>query len=148
MTLLRTTSENSDYQKLVTLLDATLKILDGEEHEFYAQYNKSDSIKNVIVSYDKNQPVGCGAFKFNEEGKVEIKRMFVMPNARGQGIAKKILVELEQWAAELGFSTCVLETGVKQVEAIGLYQQAGYVIIPNYGQYQGVANSLCMQKSI
>lgn len=148
MTLLRTSSENPDYQKLVVLLDATLKILDGADHDFYAQYNKSDTIKNVVVFYEQNQPLGCGAFKCYEKGKAEIKRMFVMPSARGKGVAKKILIELEQWAKELGFSCCILETGIKQVEAIGLYQQAGYMIIPNYGQYQGIANSICMQKSI
>ena len=148
MPLLRTTSENPDYQKLVVLLDATLKILDGDDHDFYAQYNKSDAIKNVGVFYEKNDPLGCGAFKFYENKTVEIKRMYVLPEQRGKGIAHQILTELENWAKELEYNNCVLETGIKQVEAIGLYQKAGYAVIPNYGQYQGVENSICMQKSI
>ncbi len=148
MQLIRTTSENPDYQQLVVLLDAVLKVLDGEEHDFYAQYNKSDTIKNVVVLYENNQPLGCGAFKFYQNKTVEIKRMFVLPEQRGKGIAHQILNELEKWARELGYSDCILETGNKQVEAIGLYQNAGYTIIPNYGQYQGVANSICMKKSI
>ena len=148
MPLLRTTSENPDYQKLVVLLDATLKVLDGDDHEFYAQFNKSDAIKNVVVFYDNNQPVGCGAFKFYENKTAEIKRMYVVPEQRGKGIAHQILNELEKWAIEQDYNNCVLETGNKQVEAIGLYQKAGYAIIPNYGQYQGVENSLCMHKSI
>ena len=130
------------------MLDAVLKVLDGEEHDFYAQYNKSDTIKNVIVFYEDNHPVGCGAFKLYENKTIEIKRMFVLPEQRGKGIAHQILNELEKWARELGYSDCILETGNKQVEAIGLYQNTGYTIIPNYGQYQGVANSICMKKSI
>ena len=148
MPLLRTTSENADYQNLVVLLDAVLKILDGAEHDFYAQYNKSDAIKNVVVFYENNLPLGCGAFKFYENKTIEVKRMFVLPEQRGKGIAHQILSELENWAKELDFNCCVLETGKKQVEAIGLYQKAGYQIIPNYGQYKGMENSICMQKKI
>ncbi len=148
MQLIRTTSENPDFQKLVVLLDAVLKVLDGEEHDFYAQYNKSDTIKNVVVVYENNQPLGCGAFKFYENKTVEIKRMYVLPEQRGKGIAHQILQELENWAKELDFNCCVLETGKKQVEAIGLYQKAGYHIISNYGQYIGMENSICMQKEI
>ena len=148
MPLLRTTSENPDYQELIVLLDATLKILDGDDHEFYAQFNKSDAIKNVVVFYENNQSLGCGAFKFYENKTVEIKRMYVLPEQRGKGMAGQILNELEKWAKELNYNCCVLETGIMQVEAIGLYQKAGYIVIPNYGQYQGVENSVCMQKSI
>jgi putative acetyltransferase len=148
MNVIRTTSENPDYQKLVVLLDATLKILDGDDHDFYAQFNKSDAIKNVIVFYENDQPVGCGAFKFYENKTVEIKRMYVLPEQRGKGIASQILNELEKWARELGYTDCILETGNKQIEAIALYQKIGYHIIPNYGQYQGVENSVCMQKKI
>jgi putative acetyltransferase len=148
MPLLRTTSKNPDYQKLVVFLDATLKILDGEDHEFYAQFNKSEAIKNVVVFYENNQPLGCGAFKFYEDKTFEIKRMYVLPEERGKGIAHQILNELEKWAKELDYNNCVLETGIKQVEAVGLYQKAGYAVIPNYGQYKGVENSVCMQKEI
>ena len=148
MNVIRTTSENPDYQKLVVLLDATLKILDGDDHAFYAQYNKSDAIKNVVVFYENNQPLGCGAFKFYENKTVEIKRMYVLPEQRGKGIAGQILNELEKWAKELNYKSCVLETGIMQVDAIGLYQKAGYQVIPNYGQYEGVENSVCMQKGI
>jgi GNAT superfamily N-acetyltransferase len=148
MPLLRTTSENPDYQKLVALLDATLKILDGDDHEFYAQFNKSDAIKNVVVFYENNHPLGCGTFKFYENKTLEIKRMYVLPEQRGKGIAGQILNELEKWAKELNYNSCILETGIMQVDAIGLYQKLGYSVIQNYGQYQGVENSVCMQKGI
>jgi putative acetyltransferase len=145
--LIRTDSNNSDFQKLVALLDQDLQIRDGEEHTFYAQFNKIDKINNVVVAYFDEKPVGCGAFKNYSAETVEIKRMFVKLENRGQRIAKQILNELETWANELGYSTFILETGVKQPEAIRLYQREGYKLIPNYGQYEGVENSVCMQKS-
>jgi len=144
--LIRTDSLNSDFQELVKLLDADLRIRDGADHIFYAQFNKIDAIKNVLVAYLDNVPVGCGAFKPFSEGAVEIKRMFVEQDYRGKGIAQQILSSLEKWASELGYKTAVLETGQKQQEAIQLYHKAGYMNIPNYGQYIGIDNSICMQK--
>jgi putative acetyltransferase len=146
--LVRTTSDNPDFRELVTLLDRDLQIRDGDEHLFYAQFNKIDKIRHVVVAYAGGEAVGCGAIKEYSEGAAEIKRMFVRAERRGRGIAKSILSELEMWANELGFSECILETGLKQREAIGLYQKSGYEMIPNYGQYIGVENSVCMKKSI
>ncbi len=146
--LKRTTSYNLDFQNLVRLLDADLKLRDGEDHSFYSQFNKIDKIKNAVVCYADDLPVGCGAFKEYDETTVEIKRMFVQPELRGRGIAGTILKELERWAAEINYSSAVLETGKRQPEAIALYQKAGYTIIPNFGQYENVENSVCMKKGI
>ena len=144
----RTDSDNIDFQELVALLDKDLAIRDGSEHDFYAQFNKIQNIRNVIVCYVNDLPVGCGAFKAYDERAVEIKRMFVKPTHRGQGIGLNIVNQLELWAAELHYDECILETGKKQPEAIGLYKKAGYGHIPNYGQYKGVDNSVCMKKTI
>lgn len=142
--LVRTNSENPDFLELVRLLDQDLQIRDGDEHSFYAQFNKVDKIRHVVVAYENGEAVGCGAIKEYADGVAEIKRMFV--RAEWRGIAKSILSELETWASELGFSECILETGWNQPEAIGLYQKCGYETIPNYGQYSGVENSVCMKK--
>jgi GNAT superfamily N-acetyltransferase len=148
MKIVRTTSENSDFQVLVRLLDTDLQIRDGKDHSFYAQFNKIDLIKNVVVCYINKTAVGCGAFKKFDESTVEIKRMFVQPDFRGKGIAGVVLKELEKWAVEENYAICVLETGKKQPEAIRVYQKSGYELIPNYGQYKNVENSVCMRKSI
>ena len=148
ITLKRNISDDLDFQNLVALLDQDLKIRDGKDHYFYAPFNTIDKIRNVVVYYLENNPVGCGAFKEFDENTVEIKRMFVLPDFRGQGIAFAILKELELWAAEIKYSICVLETGKKQPEAIGLYQKAGYTAIPNYGQYENIESSVCMKKRI
>jgi GNAT superfamily N-acetyltransferase len=144
----RTNSDDLDFQEFVALLDLELMIRDGEEHSFYAQFNKIDKIKHAVVAYKEDIPVSCGAIK-KYEGKIaEIKRMFVKPEFRGLGIGYSILNELEQWSVELNYVECILETGKKQPEAIRLYQKAGYILIPNYGQYENVENSVCMKKSI
>ncbi len=146
--LLRTDSDNADFRELVALLDADLAIRDGDEHSFYAQFNKIDKIRHVVVAYDDSEAIGCGAIKEFETGVTEIKRMFVREERRGRGIAKVILSDLENWASEIGSSVCVLETGLKQPEAIALYSKSGYETIANYGQYAGVENSVCMKKSL
>ena len=148
ITCKRTTSENADFQILVKELDADLRVRDGDEHAFYAQFNKTDQIKYIIVAYENEQPVGCGAIKEFAPGVMEIKRMYVPVQKRGQGIASKILEELELWAIELNFSKCILETGKKQPEAIALYKKNGFTIISNYGQYENVENSVCFEKNL
>lgn len=146
LTIKRYTSENEDFTLLVAALDAYLRIVDGDEHAFYAQYNKTDKLKNIVVCYDENKAVACGAFREYASNTVEIKRMFVLPEFRGKGIAAALLKELENWAAELNYTETILETGKKQVEAIRLYQKQGYTVFPNYGQYENVENSVCMKK--
>ena len=144
--LIRTDSSNHNFVELVKLLDKELQIRDGADHSFYAQYNKIDKIKNVVVAYIDDIAVGCGAIKEYEPGTIEIKRMFVKDKYRSKGIATFVLLELEKWTRELGCSKCILETGVIQPEAIRLYTKNNYSIIPNYGQYAGVDNSVCMEK--
>ncbi len=144
--LLPTTSHNSDFLRLVKLLDADLAISDGEDHAFYNQYNKLDHIKHVVVAYENEVPVGCGAIKALDDNTFEIKRMYVLPAYRGKGIAQDILTALEAWAQQLGADRCILETGLKQPQAIALYKKSGYHITENYGQYTGVENSLCFEK--
>lgn len=146
--LKRTNSDNPDFITLVRLLDADLAIRDGEEHAFYAQYNKIDSIKHVVLAYESGMPLGCGAIKEFEPGTMEVKRMFVSPEGRKKGIATQLLAELEDWARELSYNRCILETGLKQPEAIGLYRKNDYGQIPNYGQYAGVENSVCFEKQL
>jgi putative acetyltransferase len=142
----RTTSENADFTNLVQLLDADLKIRDGDDHEFYAQINQTAILKNVIVYYKDDLAVGCGAIREIDEKTVEIKRMFVLPDFRGKGIASKILLELEHWVLELECTQTILETGINQPEAIAFYKKLGYSIIENYGQYATMQNSVCMKK--
>lgn len=148
ITLLRTDSSNVHFVELVELLDKDLQVRDGEDHAFFKQYNKIDTIKQVVVAFSGDSAIGCGAFKPYSEDTVEVKRMFVKPENRGAGVAGIILAELEKWALELDYKKTILETGKRQPEAIRLYQKNGYTLIPNYDQYIGVESSVCMTKHL
>jgi len=143
---IRTNSENENFRTLVKELDAELLVRDGEDSAFYSQFNKIDAIRYCMVALDDGVPVGCGAIKQYDSVTMEVKRMYVQPEQRGKGIAFSILKELEQWTSELNYQRCILETGKKQPEAIALYTKSGYKIIPNYGQYENVENSVCFEK--
>lgn len=146
--LIRTDPRDASFQRLVAELDKELAIRDGDEHAFYDQYNKLDTIPHAVVAMEDSLPVGCGAMRPFANDSVEIKRMFTAPTHRSRGIGARILVELERWASELSYTRCVLETGCKQPEAIALYTKNGYHLIPNYGQYIGVDSSVCFEKEL
>ena len=148
MKLVRTTSDNLDFRQLVVALDAYLRIVDGDDHAFYAQFNKTDSLSNVLVCYDQEVAIGCGAFKAYDSQTVEIKRMYTLPEYRGRGVAKNIMAALEEWAKEEKYSVSILETGYLQKDAIALYTKIGYEVMENFGQYEGISTSVCMQKTI
>ena len=146
LNLARTDSTNPDFTALVEKLDADLAIRDGDDHAFYAQYNKTNMLRQAIVAYVDDAPAGCGAIKPFDETGVEVKRMYTNPEFRKRGIASTVLAELEDWASELGYKRCVLETGKNQPEAIAMYLRNGYKVIPNYGQYANIPNSVCFEK--
>lgn len=146
--LVRTNSDDHEFIELVKLLDADLAVRDGAEHLFYAQFNKVDKIKHAVVAYEEDIAVSCGAIKEYSPAVMEVKRMYTKPDNRGKGLAVKILTQLEIWATELGSKKCILETGKNQPEAIRLYKKCGYTIIPNYGQYAGMDNSVCFEKTL
>lgn len=139
--------DDPDFLALVRLLDADLAEKDGDEHAFYAQFNKPVGL-DVLVGYADGIAVSCGALRKLTEQTAEIKRMFTLPDYRGRGLATQMLVALEAMARQGGFSECVLETGNKQVDAIGLYHKNGYEVISNYGPYVGVENSVCFRKTL
>ena len=146
--ILRTDSSNIDFLNVVKFLDIDLAIRDGDEHSFYAQFNKVDAIKYVVLAVENGQAIGCGAIKEYDLDTMEVKRMYTSPQSRGKKIASRVLAELENWAKELSYKRCILETGNKQPEAIALYNRNSYQRILNYGQYAGVENSLCFEKVI
>jgi GNAT superfamily N-acetyltransferase len=146
--LIRTDGNNSTFQRLAAELEEELKIRDGEDHPFYAQLNKIDNIRWVIVAYENDIPVGCGAIREYQDDSAEVKRMYVIENKRKNGFASIILKELEKWAGELNFQKVLLETGVNQPEAVSFYKKHNYTIIPNFGKYIGSENSICFEKKL
>jgi putative acetyltransferase len=101
-----------------------------------------------LVAHVDSKPVGCGAVRINEPGVGEIKRMFVIPEFRGRGVAGALLEALHHYARDLGAHKLILETGSRQPEAVALYRRAGFIEIPRYGEYVDSPLSLCMGKDL
>jgi GNAT superfamily N-acetyltransferase len=101
-----------------------------------------------LVAYIDGRAVGCGAVRCNEPGVAEIKRMYVATEARGRGIGRFVLDALEAVARQLGIRRLVLETGPRQPEALALYRRAGFIEIPQFGEYVGAEFSVCMAKDL
>ncbi|MGU3373297.1 GNAT family N-acetyltransferase [Chryseobacterium sp. M5A1_1a] len=148
MMIHRTDSNHPDFQNLVKHLDASLAEHNGENHAFFDQFNKIDTIKNCIVAYIDDVPAACGAFKEFSKDTVEIKRMFTNPEFRKRGLGTTIVTELENWAKDLGYKKAVLETSQNLNNAISVYEKNGFYRIPNYGQYADVDSSVCYEKII
>lgn len=146
--VVKTTSENPDFLSLIKRFDTYLWERYPELKTNYWGNNIIELNPNVVVIYLDENPVACGCFKKYNKNTIEIKRMFVAPEARGLGLAQRILQELELWAKELGYSISILETLYKQQEAISLYQKVGYAVVDNYEPYVGLDKSVCMKKQI
>lgn len=146
--VVKTTSENPDFLSLIKTFDKYLWERYPELKTNYWGNNIIELNRNVVVIYLDEKPVACGCFKKYDQNTIEIKRMFVSPEARGLGLAQRVLQELEIWAKELDYSVSVLETLYKQQEAISLYQKVGYTIVDNYGPYVSMDKSVCMKKEI
>ena len=146
--VVKTTSENPDFISLIKTFDIFLWERYPELKNDYWGNNVIEFNPNVIIIYLDEIAVACGCFKKYNANTVELKRMFVSPEARGLGLAQRVIKELENEAIKQGFKAMILETLYKQIEAINLYQKVGFEIVENYEPYIGLTNSVCMRKSI
>jgi len=146
--VVKTTSENLDFIDLIKTFDTFLWERYPELKNDYWGNNLIEFNPNVVIIYLNDKAVACGCFKKYNTNTVELKRMFVSPEARGLGLAQKIIKELEDEASAQGFEKMILETLYKQIEAINLYQKVGFEIVENYEPYVGLTNSVCMSKVI
>jgi putative acetyltransferase len=146
MKIVRTDSNDKEFIRLVSALDQMLAVINGEDHSFYNQFNTLTEIRNVILVYEGDTAIACGAFKKFDDTSCEIKRMFTEPSHRGKGYAGIVVDELEKWARESGYRSVVLETSVKLESAVGLYRKKGYADTEKYGQYKDAIDSMCFRK--
>lgn len=139
-----------DLQRLVAEHEAELgeRYDDGE----YAIAVTPETVRGAVVGRADDGAVASGILIHPVESfadnTAELSRMFVAPSHRRQGIAKQLLRELEAIAVELKLEQLVLETGIKQPEAIGLYSSEGYRIIDNYPPYEDSPDSRCFAKAL
>jgi GNAT superfamily N-acetyltransferase len=102
----------------------------------------------LVTRDDGGRAVACGGVCRFDAARAELKRMYVLPAARGTGLGRRLLEALEAEARQLGYTGIVLETGDQQPEAVGLYVSAGYGPIPCYGVYASRALSMCFEKTL
>lgn len=145
--LIRTNAENTGFKELVELLNSDLAKRDGNSHSL-TQFNSITNLKYVVLALKEEKYIGCGAISKFDFTTMEIKRMYVSPNVRGQRIGEKMLSELENWSRELACFKCILFTGSKQPEASKLYQRNGYRPIEKYGKLKDIPDSLCFAKDL
>ena len=146
--IIRTKADNEVFHELIKELD---KDLHGNNYEAQNQYDSLNKIPidaHVVLCFDDYRAIGCGCIKVIDYEVVEVKRMYIKKDERGKGLSKLIIKELEKWANEIGMKKMILETGIKQIEAIGLYKGMGFSEIEKYGEYKGMTTSICMGKSI
>jgi hypothetical protein len=147
-TIKRTTSSDKDFELLVAHLDNELWNELNEDQAQYDQYNKVPNLPTVVVVYVNDQPAACGCFKKHGVDTIEIKRMFVEKGYRRKGLSKMVLSELEKWALEMDARYAILETSIHFTAAKTLYMKVGYQVIPNYDQYAGLTESVCLKKDL
>jgi putative acetyltransferase len=138
-------------RNLIDALNAELSRLYPEEGANHFRLSPDEVAPGrgaFLIALRSGKPVGCGAVRRIEETTAEIKRMYVKPEERGQGIGRALLLALEAEARTLGVSRLVLETGLRQSEAITLYEHAGFSRIPPFGEYVQSPLSFCMAKEL
>ena len=136
---------------LIEALNAELSSRYPEEgacHFRLDAHEVADGQGAFLIAFQSGKPVGCGAVRRIEARTGELKRMFVVPEERGRGVGRAILNALESEAQALGVSRLMLETGVRQSEAIALYQRAGFSRIAPFGEYVDSPLSVCMAKEL
>lgn len=120
-------------------------IVGGEKNrKAFIPYNISASITDVLIAYCDGIPVGCSGLKKYSDTDVEIKRVWVEPDARGKGIASHMMDRIEDRARSLGFKRAVLQTRPIMPDAVGLYEKRSYKLIDNYPPYDKLEGAICM----
>jgi putative acetyltransferase len=136
----------ADDPELATLLDAAFAEL-VMRYGLEGRSQVQPGARYLVASVD-GLAVGCGAVQPVDAGTAELKRMYVVPGHRGQGIAKALLPALEELARELGYRRLRLATGVRQPEAIALYERFAYTLTEPYGKYVNAPLTRCYQKAL
>ncbi len=152
LTILQTPLTEDVSQTLIRALNAELAVLYDDPGANHFRLDPEETAPGrgaFLVAWRDGRPIGCGAVRTLDAGTGEIKRMYVVPEARGHGVARRILTAVEAEARALGLSRVVLETGTRQLAAIALYEHAGYAPVPLFGEYcLSPDTSLCFGKDL
>jgi putative acetyltransferase len=140
-----------DAQRLIAALNAELNARYPEPDANHFRLDPDEVAPGrgaFLLAYRGHEPVACGAVRLLVDGDAEIKRMYVVDAARGLGFGRRMVEALEAEARALGATRLVLETGVRQPEALGLFARAGFERIEPFGEYAASPLSVCMAKAL
>ena len=140
--------QSRDFRELAAKLDAYYFTLVGDIQLRYAAPNRPENMTALAVAYEEDVPIACGAWKRLEDGKAELKRLFVLPEFRRRGVARAMIAVLEADAAQNGMRQMILETAVDTTDSHKLYLSAGYLLREYYGSPAGEENCLCFYKNL
>lgn len=133
-------------QKLIQDLCSEMSARYGSPPSPFSPSEAASPRTVFLIASSRAVPAGCGALRQIDQETAEIKRMYVAPASRRQGIARRILSDLERHATDFGYRAVRLETGVRQPEAQSLYESLGYRRIPSFGPYAANSSSVCFEK--
>jgi len=136
-------------QTLIAELTAEMRALYNDEEDGAGRFNPADvDVPRAVflVAFADEMPIGCGALRPVDTQTAEVKRMYVRPLARGQGLSRRLLDALEQCGRDFDYQRIILETGHPQASAVSLYKTSGYDVIANYAPYVGDPDSICFEK--
>ena len=138
-------------EELIAELTAEMRVLYQDEEDGAGRFKPADvdvPWAVFLVAFVDEMPVGCGALRPVDEETAEVKRMYVRPSGRGQGLSRRMLEALEQAARGFDYQRVILETGYPQAAAVNLYKTSGYTVIANYAPYIGDPDSICFEKNL
>lgn len=149
ITLVQVSAQHADLAYLIGKLDEELLQLYPGDEIFGVDVDDPEIEEAIfVIAYHNGMPVGCGGIRPVDQESTELKRFYVEPSCRNQGIAGRLLVYLEQRATALNFSSIKLETGPQQSEALQFYRKHGYCEIERFGPYTDCPSSLCFAKGL
>ena len=152
VTIQRETLNDAGAGQLIPRLNAELSGMYPEAGANHFGLTPEDVVVGngaFLVAYREDRPVGCGAVRLIDPATAELKRMYVEPERRGEGIGRALVDALEAEARRLGATRVVLETGIRQTAALALYARCGFTPIPLYGEYcLSPDTSVCLGRSL
>lgn len=143
-----TNGNDKDFQRFYLKTEEYYSNIVGgiENRKGFIPYNISESITEVLIAYIDDEAVGCAGLKGYSETDVEIKRVWVEPEERGQHIALDMMAQIEERAVNDGYKRTILQTREIMKDAVGLYKKLGYKQIDNYPPYDKLDGAICFAK--
>ena len=147
MTLAWRNAYDPDFLALTRELDAYFRARIGDRQNTFDLFNRPDTLCDVAVILDGQRPVACAALKLHPNRTAELKRVYVQPEYRRCGLARRLVAALENRASAHGCTRMMLETNPAFQDASAVYLRLGFSPVENFGPYQGM-DTLCMGKDL